>query len=557
MALLMLGFSAPLNNACDSPTAIIELDVNQVKATLLTGGDLWWDRSDGAYNVPKDDPNGVSALFAGGLWIAGVDPGGNLKIAAQTYGSANGTNEFWPGPLDPETGTTDPDRCGQFDRFWEADRLDNEQHDADYADNGIIDNPIPVSIRSWPGRGNPNFSQIFGWDLPDQDLAPFVDRNGDGLYNPEEGDYPKIKGDHAIWWVMNDEGGGNIHPMTQGNPIKMEIHALAYACSSPGNALDYTTFYEFTFINRALEDLNDTQITLWVDPDLGCYLDDYVGCMPNEKMAVVYNEDEEDGDPGTDCPFGIASYGMDIPMLGIKVLESTPNHNNEDVGFSSFMYFENPISGSPGTSDPNSAIEYFNLMRGLWRDGTPLTQGGNGYNPGSTEVVNYAFPDSPDLADGWSMCTENLGAGDRRFLINSGPYNLSAGGGQTTITYAVITQLSADYPCPSYETLTDMGEEIKGVCEALTSTNEVVFDDGKIILAPNPMNNFSLVTIKSSDEYINAIQFFDSVGKEVRIFSNLDTTQFILEKENLKPGVYYLKILTSKNQWYSKKMMIL
>ena len=60
-------------------------------------------------------------------------------------------------------------------------------------------------------------------------LAPFYDYNDDGVYNPNDGDYPKydldsefdcsdptnraaraIFGDINYWWVFNDKG--NIHP---------------------------------------------------------------------------------------------------------------------------------------------------------------------------------------------------------------------------------------------------------------------------------------------------------------------------------------------------------
>ena len=52
----------------------------------------------------------------------------------------------------------------------------------------------------------------------DKDLAPFVDVDNDGNYNPLNGDYPKIKGNQSIWWVMNDNGnrkgfGGNLETL--------------------------------------------------------------------------------------------------------------------------------------------------------------------------------------------------------------------------------------------------------------------------------------------------------------------------------------------------------
>ena len=48
---------------------------------------------------------------------------------------------------------------------------------------------IPESIRDWPANGN---------SAQDQFLAPFFDQNGNGYYEPEQGDYPdyNITGDN-------------------------------------------------------------------------------------------------------------------------------------------------------------------------------------------------------------------------------------------------------------------------------------------------------------------------------------------------------------------------
>ena len=74
---------------CVAAEAQIDQSINNVRARLLTGGDVWWNGSDGRYIVPKVTPgSGVperSSIFAGAVWIGGFDPGGNLKLAAQTY----------------------------------------------------------------------------------------------------------------------------------------------------------------------------------------------------------------------------------------------------------------------------------------------------------------------------------------------------------------------------------------------------------------------------------------------------------------------------------------
>lgn len=84
---------------CAPATMSYDLAINNVRARLLNGGDVWWDLTRGSYIVPKVDPAlgvpGVSSLFAGAVWLGGFDDAGNLKIAAQTYRDAT-HNDFGP-----------------------------------------------------------------------------------------------------------------------------------------------------------------------------------------------------------------------------------------------------------------------------------------------------------------------------------------------------------------------------------------------------------------------------------------------------------------------------
>ena len=117
---------------CSTAQGKTLLDINNVRATLLVGGDIWWDGVRGQYIVPKP-PEGsgidpVSSLYAGAVWLGGYDSGGNLKIAAQTYGTGdNGQTDFWPGPL-TEQGTIGADTCAQWDRFFEVSGANIDQH---------------------------------------------------------------------------------------------------------------------------------------------------------------------------------------------------------------------------------------------------------------------------------------------------------------------------------------------------------------------------------------------------------------------------------------------
>src|SRR5690606_24816374 len=216
---------------CNPATAAIDLDINNVRARLMTGGDMWWDQGTGnaAYEVPKGSRK--SSLFAGSCWVGGLQ-NGSLKVAAQLYRQDG--NDYWPGPLNTNKGTYEIDAatCNEWDRFWKLDRtLVNEfKMLSDYKE--AMDNERYRTIFEWPARGNgaasaDNTTGIFNdttrkaqgatgkvLEMDDRDYAPFVDLDGNGIYNADTGDYPNMedpgRGDQVVWWVFNDRGNAKL-----------------------------------------------------------------------------------------------------------------------------------------------------------------------------------------------------------------------------------------------------------------------------------------------------------------------------------------------------------
>ena len=81
---------------CQPAQSQYDLEINNVRARLLTGGDVWWNLQEGRYIVPKPAPGfpEVSSIFAGGVWIGGNDPNGALKLAGVTYRQGNATDFY-------------------------------------------------------------------------------------------------------------------------------------------------------------------------------------------------------------------------------------------------------------------------------------------------------------------------------------------------------------------------------------------------------------------------------------------------------------------------------
>ncbi|MBY5956548.1 hypothetical protein KUV50_00270 [Membranicola marinus] len=454
---------------CAPARSEIDMSINNVRARLLGGGDVWWDLTDGKYIVPNVEPGSglpeVSSIFAGAVWLGGYDPVGNLKLAAQQYRDAN-KNDFWPGPLEPRTGTVDRETCADWDRHFRVlgDNIRLFIRDFEIAQEKgekLKTKDIPEDVLGWPARGNPHFKRIHGFDLPNttQGLAAFFDRNNDFAYDPLDGDYPiiEIRGcpvpqypDEMIFWIYND--AGSIHTQTQGNPIQMEVQVQAFAYAT-NDEINNMTFQRYKLINRATQSIDSTYFAMWVDPDLGCPQDDYIGSDTARSLAYVYNEDAIDGITGCECN-DINTYCEHVPMLGIDYFRGPLDENFEEIGMSSFTYYNNGGVGEwpDAQTDPEVAVEYYRYMSGSWKDGTPFTFGGSGYDIGG-DPIKYAFTEPPNDPSGWSMCSANLNFGDRRTIQASGPFRLDPGAVNELIIGVVWVPDIADYPCPSIEPL--------------------------------------------------------------------------------------------------------
>lgn len=424
---------------CSPAQSSAELSVNNVRTIIYSGSDMWWDLFGGGnpwYLVPKveDRSKGASSNFAGNVWFGGLDVGGQLKIAAQTYRQSG--VDFWTGPLSTIDATTSADQCQKYDKIFKLNRSEVDEF-------VLSGGPITTNIKEWPGNGDLSLNHA-------QLLAPFVDINGDDVYAPEEGDYPyydvyntglkdnlgvckaRVFGDETLWWVYNDNGSN--HVSTGGKAIGMEIRAQAFAFKTT-DEINNMTFYNYQLVNRSSFALLNTYMTVWTDADMGYYLDDYIGCDVKRGLGYIYNS--VGPDPTVS---GTIGYGAYVPALGCDFFQGPINTTNgiddngvngvdepgEQMGMTKFLYFNNSFPGVPlQTTDPQNASQYYQYMTGFWRDGSPFTCGGNGY--GGSVSTSFVYPADTDPTGPCGTWSESGTAGDRRFMQSSGPFTLQPG----------------------------------------------------------------------------------------------------------------------------------
>jgi len=448
---------------CDPGQNAIELDINNVRARVMTGGDMWWDQgiNNAAYEVPKGSKK--NALFAGSVWVGGFTADKQLKVCAQTY-RADG-NDYWPGPLkkSPSGGmTVEKADCSDWDMFWKVDRVTINKFRELIRNNNLAatQNSEFQSIWEWPAYGNGVGSdmneRVYGgakgtsgvvlpMDAAHADLgyAPFVNnplepKSSDGihaqLYEPELGDFPgdpaiqDLLGDQYIWWVFNDVG--NTKGQTKTESIGMEVQTGAFAFASK-DFMNDATFYNYRLLNWGTSNLDSTFMATWTDADLGYAFDDYIGCDTVRGLGILYNGDGFDGAGEAN------SYGSELPMIGVDFFRG-PHRSymvngapkDSVLKMTAFTYFNNGDDQRIG--DPRNGVQVYNYMTGTSRNGQTFNNDFAGPGNHTTALgpgpkTNFVFFGDPEKQETWSECSSQNPPFDRRFIHSAGPFVLKPG----------------------------------------------------------------------------------------------------------------------------------
>lgn len=527
------------------------LDISDVKTFILNRGDMHWDLSNPKYEVPKG--SGKHSVFASALWIGGLDAGGDVHLAAQTYRQTG--LDFWPGPISGISIPFDSASCENYNKTWKISKWEVEAFKDNFASGAVTNGTyaVPKYFLSWPAKGN---------NYVTDDKAPFFDNNGDNLYNPYDGDYPLIKGDQMIFWMFNDSLAA--HTETGGPKIGLEVHASAYAYSCPGIAdsnivMNRTTLYNFKFINRSNENYTNFFTGFYCDADLGNAVDDYIGCDTTIAAGFIYNGDNNDET--------FSGYGLNPPMQNVVILKghlADPGDNldnnlngiideiNERTTMNHFHAYQG--ANNTPTSNPNGFMDFYNYLQSIWLDGIHVSYGGDGRNSTGIPPSNFLYSGIP-YDTGWTEFNAGNPAEDRRFLISTGPVSFPAGG-ELTLDFAYV--FTRDSINPNGLT-TSVARNIADVqrihswfnndnfpsCEQyVTGIEQQNKNDLFLHISPNPASDYLYAdhNLKNSAK----LQFIitDILGREISIENPIDN---VLNIQHLTDGIYFLRIEDGKN----------
>jgi hypothetical protein len=494
------------------------LDANNVSAYIHDEGGFFNRPSQGlaGYEVPKG--GGVSSFFAGSYWIGALDPFGNVKLTGNLYGTGSNSHGFHSGPIAESIAYGSIGYNNEYQQaIWRVSKAEIIQHINNYNSPTYI---IPTSISSWPGNGDVNLGVA-------SQLAPFVDLNDNGLYEPSLGDYPDIRGNEAVYVIMNDE---SYQP--DGNQLGIEVHAMFYQEVS-GSYTNNATMLNLKVLNRSNVNYSNYRQGLFLDTDLGNYSDDYIGCFPDNHVGFVYNGDDNDESDG-----GLQGYGANPPCQGVVVL------SHEMDGFCTF--------GSLNFSSMDTTL--WLLMNSQWNDSTSWV------NPITGNQTNFILSGNPNTPGAWHEAAVNNPSGDRRMLITIAEPFFPAGGSICT-DYAFIYDRLGQNRLENVQRVIDQaaswrnayasGNNFPCQSEAFNALNENV-GAPTFSIYPNPSNGIFTVSLASSAQDV-IMQLFTADGKIIHEKRLSGTTIDI--DDSLEDGIYFVRI-SSENTHAIERLII-
>lgn len=470
-----------------------------------------------------------SLLYTSALWIGGRDRGDTLRLAAMTYRQAG--TDFFYGPNVRDFASQDSDALdtsGRWDEgfFITSDAIDDLQQDG----------PVTASIRRWPWAGRRGTTE------PDR-IAPFVDVDRDGQYDPDAGDYPKMKGTHSIFMAGNDHSGK--HEESDAFPILTDVFTQMYAYDCDDTVLSRTLFITYQLINRGDKRFDRFYMTTYNDFDLGFFLNDYVGTDTTRNYVYVYNGDSNQ----INSP---VSFGADAPSMAVKYL-------NHPLAYS--MYYKNNFVP---TGNPEEPLHYYNYMTSKWKDGLPLSNNGEDGRVSDTSAIpaRYAYPGDPLAPSGWNEVTAGNVPGERRMLATAGPFAFHPGD-TLTLEVAYIVNRSTDSHLGNVKALRDDADYIQNLydqgrlgrgCETITATPEAQRQHRPAPeVYPNPARSHILLQTPLSEPLV--WKLYNSHGQEVMQNRLEARTTHRLPLPDLAPGVYPYR-LTGFRRSYQGKLII-
>jgi len=505
----------------------VVLDYNNTKAYVTANGSVFRQQSTfGGYFVTKDFPRSIvmNLSFA----FVAKDANNQIHVSNKFQYS---DDVIYQGPV--TSNYSDPDYQGKwFNKIWKISQVEIDHFVALFnCNHGVISagcdtisalsNEVLNTIYTWPGNGDVSKGQ-------QAQLAPYNDINGNGIYEPQLGEHPIIKGMSAVYIIQNEEADHYL----ENNSIEtmgLEFHTMIYQFKAY-NKLNNSTFIDLTVFNRSSMNYPQFIVSLFADSDVGDFSDDYAGCDSTKNLMYFYNGD------GLDQVYqNVDSLGNLPPAFGIVSL----NHNLLSCVFPEFTSNQ-PFPDTIPHPVVSGREAFWNTLNGLISYGDP-------YLTPSGRPTKFLFHGNPSVASQWSEVTANRPAGDRSGRISTRPINLPIGA-KETYTFGLVyersgsrfqnvNQLLSDIPLYQQACNTDFQTYYYPTIYA--NTNEIQFSD--LVVYPNPASDVVRIACDAGMCNESFCSIYNLEGQkllEVELTSSSNT----IHVSDLQNGTYLLKI---------------
>lgn len=406
-----------------------------------------------------------------------------------------GTGSMPQWSLGPIAQAYDPAYELRYNRLWAISKEDIQTHISQFQTPGY---QMPEVIMNWPAHGNVANGEP-------ENMAPFIDVNGNGSYDPYLGDYPAIKGDFAVYVILNSWHGNE--SFFDSLVIKLEYSGLYYL----KNGID-AVFLEAKITNR------ENQSYTWFEPS-------FLFGSDMDKSTRYYTD-----------------------TLNHTVFANDSSEVNSNFGRFAFTYFcdnaltkSMPVQGIDGIpADPDIdwlSRQWYALDDKWYLSGSPL------YLPPSLEysgtLTNYYAPYGiPESDSIYGRSLRGLFAKTRFTDIPAG---------ESVHIKAVLHTVDAALQPVNYaiqeEILTQanayrINEEDNGNCMIYLNTSN--FPTTEFSVYPNPAS--TVLHLKGITDNCS-VEFTDIYGHTLISHSHAGT----VDVSFLNSGLYILRVRNNKN----------